>query len=78
MNNLEALVINENGFSYNPFTGETYTLNETGISILELLRDGSDKIAAATILAKKHQMEFEDVFPDVLDFCEQLKLYGIA
>lgn len=37
------LSINQNGFVFDPVTGESYTLNPTGLEMLSLLQEGKTR-----------------------------------
>ena len=77
MNKILSLVINESGFTFDPFTGETYTINDCGITVIRHLRDGIaiDKIAKG--LTKEYDVSFEQAYTDVLEFRTQLIVYGL-
>jgi len=36
----QSIAISENGFVFNPITGDSFTLNNTGIQILTMLKSG--------------------------------------
>jgi len=46
---LRDLAISETGFLFDPHTGSTFSINETGLVVLEALRDGEDR---QTIIAR--------------------------
>jgi hypothetical protein len=57
MKRLHRLAINDEGFIFDPVTGESYTVNETGLAVLKGIKDGKPE---AEIVADL-QAEFEDV-----------------
>ncbi len=74
---LENLAINKNGFAFDPTTGETFTLNETAIKIVELMVKGESEKSIAQKLSEEFEVSSQEAFNDVLDFKERLKLYGL-
>ena len=43
IDNLKQLAISENGFVFDPSSGYSYTVNETGLNVLKLLISGMNK-----------------------------------
>ena len=68
-----GLRISDQGMVFDPSTGESYTLNPTGLIILKLLVDGADENRIFEIMSKDYQLtpaEFDRYF---LDFMSVLK-----
>ena len=78
MNKLQSLAINDNGFAFDPLTGESYTLNPVACRILNLLKQGKALDKVAQVLAKEFDKEFTEMYTDVLDFRHQLNIYGLC
>jgi DNA-directed RNA polymerase delta subunit len=74
---LENLFIDNNNMGIIQSTGETFQMNETAKEIVELLKQGLDKDAIVSELAKKYNQKEEEVFIDVSDFLTKLKIYGL-
>ena len=74
---IENLAINNNGFAFDPTTGETFTLNATAKEIIEALTKGIDEKNIAKKISEKYEVDEEEAFNDVLDFKEKLKFYGL-
>lgn len=72
---LRRLAISPTGFVFDPVTGATYSVNETGRAILEGLRDGADLDALSETLAKTFTTDAVDLRRDIMEFvrllCEQ-------
>lgn len=76
---LRDLAISDSGFLFDPFSGETFTVNATGIEIIEGLRAGE---AREEILEKlKHEYEVattDDLGRDVDEFVGLLRQFGLV
>ncbi len=77
MNKIKSLVINESGFTFDPFTGETFTLNETGALIIRHLREDVPLLEISGKLAKEFKINSEEAYTDVLEFRNKLVIYGL-
>jgi hypothetical protein len=77
MNKIDSIVINDNGFAFDPFTGETYTVNDLGITVLRLFRKKMHLVKIAEEISKEYQTSFESTYTDILEFRSQLRLYGL-
>jgi hypothetical protein len=77
MNKIKSLVINESGFTFDPFTGETFTLNETGAMIIRDLREDIPLAKISEKLAKTFNVNRNNAYTDVLEFRNKLVIYGL-
>jgi len=70
---LKDLAISESGFLFDPYSGTTFTLNNTGKFILQLLMEGKaiEEIEAA--LRDKFEVGEEDMRNDIYEFVNSLK-----
>ena len=67
------LRISDQGMVFDPSTGESFTLNTTGLAILKLMAEGADEKWIFEMLSKDYQItraEFDRYF---LDFVSVLK-----
>jgi len=75
---LKDLAISDSGFVFDPFSGGTFTLNETGRTVLQGLRDG---LTESEIVDRLHA-DFDAVTPkveeDVRDFLRTMTEYGLS
>ena len=76
MNKLNRLAINEEGFIFDPETGNSYTVNRTGFLIIKLLKEGKDEEEILKVLTENFEVTEEEARRDLMDFMEQLKIYG--
>ncbi|MDQ7779700.1 MAG: HPr-rel-A system PqqD family peptide chaperone [Planctomycetota bacterium] len=72
------LAVSERGFLFDPRTGLTYTLNPTGIFILQELQKGSSEGKLHSDLADRFDVMSERAREDLRDFVQQLKDFGLA
>lgn len=73
MERIRSLALNPDGFAFDPTTGESFTLNPTGLVVLEGLREGLDPDALAARLAERFDVAPDDAMRDVDDFVDALR-----
>jgi PqqD family protein of HPr-rel-A system len=72
-----GLRISDQGMVFDPSTGESFTLNPTGLEILRLMMDGADENRIFDIMSNDYDLnrtEFERYF---LDFISVLKSFQL-
>jgi len=74
----KKLAISETGFVFDPTTGESYSLNETGAEILNLLRDGKSDEEIKEYFIKHYEVDDMTFGRSYLDFLGMLKYYNIT
>ncbi|MFT4553751.1 MAG: hypothetical protein ACI9S8_002392 [Chlamydiales bacterium] len=77
MNRLHQLMMNEEGFIFDPTTGETFTVNITGMMILKGLKEGKTSEDVASELVEKFEVSVEDAERDIGDFVNHLRIHKI-
>ena len=81
MNNadrLRGLAISDSGFLFDPITGMTFTVNDTGRAILDLLKQGLVVEAIRDEIAQRFETTGgEDIDRDVREFLWMLREQGI-
>jgi hypothetical protein len=77
MNKIKSLVINESGFTFDPFSGETFTMNETGAMIIRDLREDVPLAEISEKLAKNFNVSSNNAYTDILEFRNKLVIYGL-
>ena len=78
MQKLSQLALNDEGFVFDPTTGDSFQVSMTGLVILKSLRDGKSDAETAQALAKKYAVDHETAARDIADFRAQLKTIGLA
>ena len=74
---LSRLAISEEGFVFDPETGNAYTVNETGLLILKALRENKDPQEIARILSEEYEISPGAALRDVEEFLEMLRQYHL-
>ena len=77
MSKFQKLAINEEGFIFDPETGNSYTANQTALFILKLLKEKKTEQEILEILTKEFDVKEEQAKQDLFDFLEQLRIYGL-
>lgn len=78
MGTLSRLAVNDEGFVFNPMTGDSFQVNETGLAILKALREGKNESAIAALIAEEYEVGVEEAGRDVADFLGQLKTFALV
>lgn len=73
MKKLSQLAISSEGFVFNPATGDSFQVSQTGLDILNGLRDGKSDEAIVQKLTETYEVPLEDARRDVADFRGSLK-----
>lgn len=75
---LSDLAISESGFVFDPYTGASFTVNATGLRVLEALKAGvTGRDALVARLGEAFEVRGEDVTRDVDEFVGLLRRYGL-
>ena len=72
MSRLHHLAINKDGFVFDPTSGESFTVNETGLAILEAMVAGTATEDIADILIDQFDVTPAEAQRDLMDFVDQL------
>lgn len=78
MSRLQQLAINKEGFVFDPATGDSYSVNSVGLTILELLVAGMTAEEIAGEIAARYDVTREEVARDVDDFIDHLRVYRLV
>ncbi len=70
---LKDLAISESGFLFDPYSGTTFTVNNTGKFILQLLMEGKVIEEIESGLRKRFEIGDEDLRSDIYEFVNLLK-----
>jgi PqqD family protein of HPr-rel-A system len=73
MQRLRSLALNPDGFVFDPTTGESFTLNATGLTLLEGLREGASPLELVGRLTEAFDVPERDASRDVDDFLDHLR-----
>ncbi|ACM93080.1 hypothetical protein NAMH_0702 [Nautilia profundicola AmH] len=74
---LNEMIIDENNMAFIPSLGTSYQLNKTAREIIDLLKQGKTKDEIVKIITDETGANWRDVYIDVEDFFQKLKVYGL-
>lgn len=77
MDRLKRLALNEEGFAFDPETGQSFVVNQTGLFILKKLREGLSEEEIIKSLTEEFEVDENTARRDFYDFLEQLRILGI-
>jgi len=77
MQKLTQLAINSEGFVFNPATGDSFQVSQTGLAILNSLRDGKSDDEIAQKINDIYEVTLENARRDLADFRGSLKSLGL-
>lgn len=69
---LHRLAISDNGFVFDPASGNSFTVNQTGLVIIDLLRKEMEPDKALEMLQQEFDVSINTLERDVLDFARSL------
>ncbi|MBK5195936.1 MAG: PqqD family protein [Proteiniphilum sp.] len=78
MNIRKNIAISENGFIFNPLTGDSFSVNETGLFILQKLKEGENKETIMKTLQDEFELDANSAEIDLNDFLSMLKSYQLT
>ncbi|MFA6980809.1 MAG: HPr-rel-A system PqqD family peptide chaperone [Ignavibacteriaceae bacterium] len=73
----ENLAVSDSGFLFHASTGETFTVNETGKTIIKLLQQKKEKDEIFSQLVNEFDIEAGLLEKDYEDFINQLKNFSL-
>lgn len=74
---LKDLAVSDSGFVFDPYTGQSYSVNGTGLAILRALKEGADREAVVAGLAEHFDTGAADLHRDLDEFLHLLRQSGI-
>jgi PqqD family protein of HPr-rel-A system len=77
MSRLQHLAINEEGFIFDPLTGESFTTNKTGVFILKRLQEGKSEDKILEELVEEFDVSREVAERDLIDFIQKLRSFNL-
>ncbi|MCK4762405.1 MAG: PqqD family protein [Candidatus Aminicenantes bacterium] len=78
MSRLSKLAVNAEGFVFDPDFGDVFTVNPTGLSILDGMRNNKPAGVIAEELKQKYGVTLDEVEKDIFDFNSQLRLHRLT
>ncbi len=74
----ENLAISETGFLFLPGTGETYTSNEIGKTIIQFLQKGNSQEEIIEKIINEYDVDPNTFEKDLADFINQLTQFNLV
>jgi PqqD family protein of HPr-rel-A system len=75
---LGDLALNDTGFAFDPFSGSTFTVNRTGLAVIEALKEGLSGEALLGRVRERFDARGADLARDVDDFLAALRQHGLV
>ncbi|MCX6890578.1 MAG: PqqD family protein [Verrucomicrobia bacterium] len=75
---LSRLALSDEGFVFNPQTGDSFQVSETGIVVIRLLKEGRSDEEIAARLTDLYEVSLEEAQHDCADFRARLKQFELA
>lgn len=72
---LQSLAVSASGFAFDPRSGQSFTINRTGLAALEHLRSTANIDTTVTVLAERYSVPCDMVLGAVEVFVRQLARY---
>ncbi|WP_457617789.1 PqqD family protein [Lutibacter sp.] len=73
MNKLNSLAISENGFIFKPSTGESFTTNDMGLYIINLLKEGKSNDTIISAITEEFEVDTITAERDLYDYLDFLR-----
>lgn len=77
MKRLHQVAINDDGFVFDPVTGDSFTLNRTGLLILKGFKENKSRTDIEKEFLEEFEIDPETVEKDINDFTAQLRTYQL-
>ncbi len=77
MNIRKNIAISENGFIFNPLTGDSFSVNHTGLFVLQKLKEGESEEDILKALQDEFELDTYTAEKDFNDFVSMLKSYQL-
>ena len=72
------IAISETGFIFNPLTGDSFSVNETGLFVLHLLQEGKETESILEKFRERFELDKNSAEMDLSDFFTMLKSYQLT
>jgi hypothetical protein len=66
------IAISDNGFIFNPTTGDSFTMNHTGREVLSLIKEGKNINQIAELMSEKYDVDRITLIRYLEDFASEL------
>jgi hypothetical protein len=73
----ENIALSENGFVFNPSTGDSFTMNKTGKEVIMMIKEGKDLSLITDFMAEKYDVDRNTLERYLADFLNDLNVYNL-
>jgi hypothetical protein len=73
----ENIALSENGFVFNPSTGDSYTMNNTGKEVMMLIKDGKTISQITELMIEKYDVDRNTLERYLSDFLNDLSMNNL-
>ncbi|AMC10215.1 hypothetical protein Lupro_02640 [Lutibacter profundi] len=73
MSKLNSLAISDNGFIFKPSTGESFTTNDLGLVIINLLKEGKSNEEIISAITEEFEVDAITAERDLYDYLDFLR-----
>lgn len=71
------IALSENGFVFNPSTGDSFTMNNTGTEVLMLIKEGKNIDQIADLMGEKYDVDRVTLVRYLEDFLSELGSHNL-
>ena len=71
------IAVSENGFIFDPLTGDSFSVNQTGVFILRKMKEGDSNEDIMKALQEEYELDTYTAEKDLYDFLSLLKSYQL-
>ena len=72
------IAVSDNGFLFNPVTGDSYSVNAIGQEIIQMIKSNTSEVDIVEKLLNEYRTDRTTIEKDLYDFKNLLKNYKIA
>lgn len=72
------IAISDSGFIFNPTTGDSFTTNDIGMFIIQLLKSGKTTVEVVDNVCEKYNTDKTTVEKDLQDYIHMLQHFQLA
>lgn len=70
---LQRLALSDSGFVFDPVTGNSFTVNGTGLAVLRLLQKEKDPVRIVASLTAEYETDNREAERDLIEFAGHLR-----
>jgi hypothetical protein len=73
----ENIALSENGFVFNPSTGDSFTMNNTGKEVIMLIKEGKNISQITELMMEKYDVDHNTLERYLSDFVNDLTINNL-